>query len=104
MDSSISDKVKLIGNNVLVEPIGDEERKFVGIILPDDAKEKPEKGLVVAVGPGNRDNNSNMVPMGVAINDKVYFKRWSSSEVKFGKEEKKYYVVKESDIQLIYKD
>jgi chaperonin GroES len=83
-------------DRVVVKRIEAEERSAGGIIIPDTAKEKPQQGEVVAVGPGSRDENGNLVPVDVRVGDRVLFGKWSGSEVKIDGVE--YLIMKESDI------
>jgi chaperonin GroES len=73
-----------------------EEKSKGGIIIPDTAKEKPQEGQVIAVGPGGRDENGKLVPMGVKAGDRVLFGKWSGTEVKLDGDE--LLIMKESDI------
>ena len=72
-----------------------------GIIIPDTAKEKPQEGEVVAVGPGARDSNGKISPMDVKTGDIVLFGKWSGTEVKI--DGKEYSIMKESDIMGVSK-
>ena len=68
---------KPLGNRVLVEPIEQEEVTAGGIVLPDTAKEKPQQGMILAVGPGARDDEGKRIPLDVAKGDKVLFAKYS---------------------------
>jgi len=83
-------------DRVAVRRIEAEERTAGGIIIPDTAKEKPQEGEVVAVGPGARDETGKLVELSVKAGDRVLFGRWSGSEVKIDGEE--LLIMKESDI------
>ena len=83
-------------DRVVVKRIEAEERTAGGIIIPDTAKEKPQQGEVVAVGPGGRDEKGNLVPVDVHVGDRVLFGKWSGTEVKI--EGVEYLIMKESDI------
>ncbi|MFN3301623.1 MAG: co-chaperone GroES [Patescibacteria group bacterium] len=90
-------KIKPLNDKVIVKPIQEDERTRAGIVLPDTAeKEKPEKGEVVAVGPGKLLENGQRAPMSVKVGDKVIFKKYSPDEIKIDKEE--FLVIEESDI------
>ncbi|MCX7778718.1 MAG: co-chaperone GroES [Patescibacteria group bacterium] len=90
-------KLKPLHDKVIIKPIEEDERTKAGIVLPDTAeKEKPEKGEVIAVGPGKLLENGQRAPMSVKVGDKVIFKKYSPDEVKIGKEE--FLVIDESDI------
>jgi chaperonin GroES len=67
-----------------------------GIIIPDTAKEKPQEGEVVAVGPGGRDESGKLLPLDVKVGDRVLFGKWSGTEVRIDGEE--YLIMKESDV------
>ena len=88
---------KPLGNRVVVEP--DDEQEQVssgGIYLPDTAKEKPQQGTVVAVGPGKLSDDGNRVPMEVVVGDTIVYSKYSGTEYKEGEIE--YLVVREDDI------
>jgi chaperonin GroES len=81
---------------VVVKRVEAEEKSKGGIIIPDTAKEKPQQGEVVAVGPGGRDENGKLIPMDLKAGDRVLFGKWSGTEVKLDGEE--LLIMKESDI------
>jgi len=83
-------------DRVVVRRIDAEERTAGGIIIPDTAKEKPQQGEVVAVGPGSRDGSGKLIPIDVNVGDRVLFGKWSGSEVKIDGTE--YLIMKENDI------
>ncbi len=83
-------------DRVLIRRIEEENKTPSGIIIPDTAKEKPQQGEVLAVGPGARDENGKIVPLDVKVGDKVLFGKWSGSEVTIDGEE--LLIMKESDI------
>ena len=83
-------------DRVVVRRIEEDERAPGGIIIPDTAKEKPQQGEVIAVGPGARDEKGAVQPLDVKAGDRVLFGRWSGSEVKLDGEE--LLIMKESDI------
>ncbi len=87
---------KPLHDRVLVRRIETEERTKGGIIIPDTAKEKPQEGEVIAVGPGARDETGKLVPLDVKPGDRILFGKWSGTEVKIDGEE--YLIMKESDI------
>jgi len=96
-------KVKPLADRVVVKRLEEEEAKSPGgIIIPDTAKEKPQKGIVVAVGPGRIDDNGNRVPMEVKVGDKVLFAKYAGSEVKIEGEE--YLIMREDDILAIIEE
>lgn len=75
-------RVKPLGDNVLIEPLEGENKTASGIVIPDTAKEKPQKGKVVAVGPGKRDEKGNLVKLEISKGDLVMYKKWGGSEIK----------------------
>jgi chaperonin GroES len=83
-------------DRVVVRRIEAEEKTSGGIIIPDTAKEKPQEGVVVAVGPGARDENGRLVELSVAQGDRILFGKWSGTEVKIDGED--LLIMKESDI------
>ena len=83
-------------DRVVVRRIEEDERTPGGIIIPDTAKEKPQQGEVIAVGPGARDEKGVVQPLDVKAGDRVLFGKWSGSEVKIDGEE--LLIMKESDI------
>ncbi len=89
-------------DRVLIRRIEEENKTPSGIIIPDTAKEKPQQGEVLAVGPGARDENGKLVPLDVKVGDKVLFGKWSGSEVTIDGEE--LLIMKESDILGILED
>jgi chaperonin GroES len=89
-------KFKPLGGRVLIEPIEQEEMTAGGIILPETAKEKPQEGLVLAVGPGERDEEGKRIAMEVKAGDKVLFAKYSGTEIKM--EGKKLLILRESDL------
>jgi chaperonin GroES len=87
---------KPLHDRVLVKRIEQEEKTKGGIIIPDTAKEKPQEGEIIAVGPGGRDDDGKVVPLDVKAGDRVLFGKWSGSEVKIDGEE--LLIMKESDL------
>ena len=83
-------------DRVVVKRLEGEEKTKGGIIIPDTAKEKPQEGKVVAVGPGGRDENCKLTPLDVKAGDRVLFGKWSGTEVKIDGED--LLIMKESDI------
>jgi chaperonin GroES len=83
-------------DRVAVRRLDQEEKTKGGIIIPDTAKEKPQEGEVVAVGPGARDERGQLVPLDVKVGDRVLFGKWSGTEVKIDGQE--VLIMKESDI------
>jgi chaperonin GroES len=89
-------KFRPLHDRVVVKRIEAEEKTAGGIIIPDTAKEKPQQGEVIAVGPGGRDEAGKLIPIDVAAGDRVLFGKWSGTEVKIDGDE--YLIMKESDI------
>jgi len=93
--------LKPLGDRLVVEPIEREERTASGIILPETAKEKPQEGNVLAVGPGRRDEEGERIPMDVKKGDRVLYAKYAGTEVKV--DDKKLLILKESDILALVK-
>ncbi len=91
--------IKPLFDYVLIEPLEGETTLPSGIVLPDSAKEKPQEGKVIAVGPGKTDENGNLKPLTVKVNDIVMYKKWGGTEVKV--EGKDHLLVKEEDLLAI---
>jgi chaperonin GroES len=89
-------KFRPLHDRVVVRRIQADEKTKGGIIIPDTAKEKPQEGEVVAVGPGGRDESGKLIPIDVKAGDRVLFGKWSGTEVKLDGEE--LLIMKESDI------
>ena len=85
-----------LGDRVLVKRVEEEEKTKGGIITPDSAKEKPQEGEVVAVGPGARDDSGKIQPLDVKAGDRILFGKWSGTEVKIDGQD--LLIMKESDI------
>ena len=99
MASKLKMNLKPLGDRVVVEPLEKEERTASGIILPETAKEKPQEGTIIAVGPGRRDDDGKLVPMDVKLGDSVLYAKYAGTEIKL--EDKKVLILKESDILAI---
>ena len=85
-----------LGDRVVIKRVEEEAKTKGGIIIPDTAKEKPQEGEVIAVGPGARDDNGKIQPLEVKKGDRILFGKWSGSEVKIDDED--LLIMKESDI------
>ena len=85
-----------LGDRLIVEALEDEETTASGIVLPDTAKEKPQRGRVLAVGPGARNDKGELVPLDVAVGDEIIFSKYSGTEIKLGADE--ILVLRESDV------
>ncbi len=92
-------KVTPLFDNVLIEPVEAEQKTASGIILPDSAKEKPQMGIVKAVGKGKTGPKGDVTPMVVKVGDKVMYKKWGGNEVKV--EGKEWTLVSQEDILAI---
>ena len=90
-----------LGDRVIVKPIEREERTKSGIVLPDTAKEKPQEGEVLAVGPGRVGEDGKRIPMDIEVGDRVIFAKYAGTEYEVGDE--KYLILRESDILAKYK-
>ena len=85
-----------LGDRVLIKRVEEEAKTKGGIIIPDTAKEKPQEGEVIAVGPGVRDDDGKRVPMDLKAGDRILFGKWSGAEVKIDGED--LLIMKESDV------
>ncbi len=89
-------KIKPLGDRLLVKPLEGEEITPGGIVLPETAKEKPQKGEVLAVGPGARDEDGKRIAMDVAVGNKILFAKYAGTEIKL--ENDKLLILRESDV------
>jgi len=94
-----SGSIKPLFDNVLVKPLEEEAKTPGGILLPDTAKEKPQVGKIMAVGPGSFDDKGKKVPMLVKVGQKVVYKKWGGNEIRVGHEE--WLLVEQKDILAI---
>src|SRR4051812_11983441 len=85
-----------LGDRLIVETLEEEETTSSGIVLPDTAKEKPQRGRVLAVGPGSRDESGNYVPLDLADGDEIIFSKYGGTEIRLGTED--YLILRESDV------
>ena len=92
-------KIRPLRDRVLVEPVEEAETVKGGIIIPDSAKEKPQEGIVIAVGKGKTDKDGKLIPMEVKKGDKVLMPKYGGSEVKMN--DKEYKIISEEDIVAI---
>jgi chaperonin GroES len=95
-------KFRPLHDRVVIRRIEAEAKSSGGIIIPDTAKEKPQQGEVVAVGPGGRDETGKLISIDVKVGDRVLFGKWSGTEVKIDNQE--YLIMKESDIMGVVAD
>jgi chaperonin GroES len=97
--TEIAAKLRPLGDRVVVQPSSREETTRSGIVIPDTAKEKPQRGTVVAVGEGRRDEDGNRIPMDVAAGNEVLFAKYSGTEFKL--EDEDLLILSEKDILAI---
>jgi len=83
----LSVSIKPLEDRIVIKQLEAEETTASGLFIPDSAKEKPQEGEVVSVGPGRIDDNGNRVPLDVAVGDKVIYSKYGGTEVKYGGEE-----------------
>ena len=89
-------KVTPLHDRIVVSRIDADEKTAGGIIIPDTAKEKPQEGKIIAVGPGKRDKDGTLIPPNVKAGDRVLFAKWAGTELKIDGQE--YMIMKEDDI------
>jgi len=89
-------KIRPLGDRVIVKPAEEKEIKKGGIIIPDTAKEKPQEGDVIAVGPGKVDETGKKIPMDVKAGDKILYGKYSGTEIKI--DDKEYLIMHQEDI------
>jgi len=97
--AAASKKLRPLGDRVVIEPTAREEMTKSGIVLPDTAKEKPQEGSVLAVGPGAFDNDGKRVPIDVKVGDKVLYAKYAGTEFKVDGDE--LLIVSQKDILAI---
>lgn len=95
----MSTNLKPLGDRLVVEPVEQEEMTASGLVLPETAKEKPQKGTILAVGPGRRDDDGDRIDMDVAVGDIVLYAKYAGTEIKV--DSKKLLILKESDVLAI---
>ena len=100
--AAVSKKLRPLGDRVVIEPTAREEMTKSGIVLPDTAKEKPQEGSVLAVGPGAFDNDGKRVPIDVKVGDKVLYAKYAGTEFKVDGDE--LLIVSQKDILAIVED
>ena len=89
-------KFRPLHDRVVVRRLEGEQKTAGGIIIPDTAKEKPQEGEIIAVGPGGRDESGKLIPIDLKVGDRILFGKWSGTEVKIDGEE--LLIMKESDV------
>jgi|SRR5690348_10306154 len=92
-------KLQPLGDRVVVKPAGREETTKSGIVLPDTAKEKPQRGTIVAAGQGRRDEDGKRVPMDVKVGDEILFAKYAGTEFKLDEED--LLILSEKDILAV---
>ena len=85
-----------LGDRIIVEVLDEEETTVSGIVLPDTAKEKPQRGRILAVGPGARDEDGDYIKMDVEVGDEVIFSKYGGTEIKIGADD--VLILRESDV------
>jgi chaperonin GroES len=85
-----------LGDRLIVEILEEEETTVSGIVLPDTAKEKPQRGKVLAVGPGSRNEKGELIPLEVSEGDEIIFSKYGGTEIKVGNDE--VLILRESDV------
>ena len=95
----MSINLRPLGDRLVVSPIEEEEKTALGIVLPETAKEKPQKGEVLAVGPGRKDDQGKVIPMDIKVGDKVLFAKYAGTEIKMN--DKQIIVLRENDVLAI---
>jgi len=95
-------KLKPLGDRVVVKPLGREETTKGGIVLPDTAKEKPQRGTIVAAGEGRRDDDGDRIPLDVEVGNQVLFAKYAGTEFKLDEED--LLILSEKDILAILED
>ena len=98
----MSKKLKPLGDRLVIKPNEQEEMTASGLVLPETAKEKPQQGTILAVGPGRRDDDGNRIELDVAIDDTVLYAKYAGTEIKIDGE--KLLILKESDVLAILED
>ncbi len=95
----MSVSIKPLDDRIVIQQVDAEETTASGLVLPDTAKEKPQEGVVVAVGPGRVDDNGNRVPMDVKTGDVVIYSKYGGTEVKYGADE--YMILSQRDVLAV---
>lgn len=98
----MSKKLKPLGDRLVIKPNEQEEMTAYGLVLPETAKEKPQRGTILAVGPGRRDDDGDRIEMDVAVDDIVLYAKYAGTEIKIDGD--KLLILKESDVLAILED
>ena len=88
--------LKPLGDRLIVEVLEDEETTIGGIVLPDTAKEKPQRGKILAAGPGSRNDKGELIPLDVSVGDEIIFSKYGGTEIKVGTDD--VLILRESDV------
>ncbi len=99
MATAVASRVKPLGDRIVIKALSREETTASGIVLPDTAKEKPQEGEVLAVGPGRTDDNGKRISLEVSVGNKVLFAKYAGTEVKVDDEE--LLIISERDLLAI---
>jgi chaperonin GroES len=94
-------ELKPLGDRVVVEAVEQAPKSAGGVILPDTAKEKPQEGIIIAVGPGRKTDKGELIKIEVSVGDKVIYSKYSGSEIKL--DGKEYLIISEKDVLAIVK-
>jgi chaperonin GroES len=97
--STVNTNLRPLGDRVVVRPVEQEEVTSSGIVLPDTAKEKPQRGEIIAVGPGRLGDDGNRLPMDVKDGEQVLYAKYAGTEVKVGADE--FLIISEKDILAV---
>src|SRR5918997_2532384 len=100
--SDAASKLKPLGDRLVVKPAGREETTASGIVLPDTAKEKPQRGTVIAAGKGRRDDDGDRIELDVKVGDEVLFAKYAGTEFKL--EDEDLLILSEKDILAVLTD
>ena len=95
-------KLRPLADRVVIRPLGREETTTSGIVLPDTAKEKPQRGTVIAAGEGRRDDDGNRIPLDVAVGDQVLFAKYAGTDFKLNDED--LLILAEKDILAVVEE
>ena len=98
-EATVSVSIKPLEDRIVIQQVEAETTTASGLVIPDTAKEKPQEGEVVAVGPGRIDDNGNRVPMDVTVGDRVLYSKYGGTEIKYGADE--YLVLSARDVLAI---
>jgi chaperonin GroES len=94
-------ELKPLGDRVVIEAVEQAQTSAGGVILPDTAKEKPQEGVIIAVGPGRKTDKGELIPMDLKVGDKVIYSKYSGSEIKLDGTE--YLIISEKDVLAVVK-